>query len=431
MPTRKIYTNTLAQIGSKVLTAIISIWLIKILTGYLDIAGYGLYSKIYNYLSIFAVIADLGLYTITVRELTRHQDDTEMVARISGNILSLRTLSGILIIGLSLSIAPFLTGYDSPMALMGIAIVSLFTLTGLINSSLMSYLQATLHTEFSLIANTAGKLLTLSMIILFSIFLFPRATTPDREVFILVMLAGLTGNILMTGLTWWYTSRWQKVEFRWNIDYIRHILTISLPYWLALFLGVIFFKVDIILLSLLEPADIADTSIALYALPMKIVEVGMMYGIVFLNSLLPVLTTAIEKKDDEKVITLTRHAFKLLFAGGVLASGILISCAPWIIQIISTPEFAHETIMGYGAIDAMRIVGWIFLVYFISSLYTYILIARGQQKVMMYINAGIAALNIVGNIMFIPSYSFIWSAWVTLLTQILLLILTYIAVQRK
>ncbi len=188
---------------------------------------------------------------------------------------------------------------------------------------------------------------------------------------------------------------------------------------------------DIILLSLLEPADIADTSIALYALPMKIVEVGMMYGTVFLNSLLPVLTTAIEKKDDEKVIKLTRHAFRLLFAGGITASMILVLGAPWIIQLISTPEFVSEMVMGYSSIDAMRIVGWIFLVYFVSSLYTYILIARGQQKVMMYINAGIAILNIIGNIIFIPLYSFVGSAWVTLVTQILLLILTYIAVQRK
>jgi O-antigen/teichoic acid export membrane protein len=139
---------------------------------------------------------------------------------------------------------------------------------------------------------------------------------------------------------------------------------------------VIFFKVDIILLSVLEPADIADTSIALYALPMKIVEVGMMYGTIFLNSLLPVLTTAIEKKDTEKVAKLTRHAFMLLFAGGIGASGFLALFAPWVIRLISTPEFVAQTVMGYGSIDALRIVGWIFLVYFVSSLYTYILIAR-------------------------------------------------------
>ena len=431
MPTKKIYTNTLAQIAGKIITALISILLIKVLTSYLDVAGYGLYSKIYNYLSIFAVIADLGLYTITVRELTRYADDAKMVAKISGNILSLRTLSGILIIGLSLSIAPFLTGYNSPMALMGIAIVSLFTLVGLINSSLMSYLQATLHTEFSLVANTCGKLLTFGMILMFSVLLFPRSSTPDTTVFTVVMLAGLAGNIVMTGLTWWYANRWQKVVFAWDTEYIRHILRISLPYWLALFLWVIFFKVDIILLSILEPTDIADTSIALYALPMKIVEVGMMYGTIFLNSLLPVLTTAIEKKDTEKVTKLTRHAFLLLFAGGIAASGFLALFAPWVIRLISTPEFVSQTVMGYGSIDALRIVGWIFLVYFVSSLYTYILIARWEQRQMMYINAGIAILNIVGNIVFIPIYSFIGSAWVTLVTQILLLIMTYIAVQRK
>ncbi len=128
MPNRKIYTNTLAQIAGKIITALISIFLIKVLTNYLDVAGYGLYSKIYNYLSIFAVIADLGLYTITVRELTKYADDNVMVAKISGNILSLRTLSGILIVFLSLAIAPFLTGYDSNMALIGIFIISLFTL---------------------------------------------------------------------------------------------------------------------------------------------------------------------------------------------------------------------------------------------------------------------------------------------------------------
>ena len=154
MPNRKIYTNTLAQIGWKIITALISIFLIKVLTSYLDVSWYGLYSKIYNYLSIFAVIADLGLYTITVRELTKYADDAKMVAKISGNILTLRTISGILILFLSLAIAPFHTGYNSQMAMIGIFIVSLFTLVWLINSSLMSYLQATLHTEFSLIANT-------------------------------------------------------------------------------------------------------------------------------------------------------------------------------------------------------------------------------------------------------------------------------------
>ncbi len=94
MPTKKIYTNTIAQIMGKLGTALISILLIKILTNYLDVEGYGLYSKIYNYLSIFSVIADLGLYTITVREIAEHREDQKKIESILGNVLTLRTLMG-------------------------------------------------------------------------------------------------------------------------------------------------------------------------------------------------------------------------------------------------------------------------------------------------------------------------------------------------
>jgi O-antigen/teichoic acid export membrane protein len=75
---------------------------------------------------------------------------------------------------------------------------------------------------------------------------------------------------------------------------------------------VIFFKVDIILLSVMEDRAIADIAIALYAVPMKIVEVGMMSGTIFLNSLLPVITTAFERGDTKSVKKLTSHALTLL-----------------------------------------------------------------------------------------------------------------------
>lgn len=101
----RIYTNTIAQIAAKGFTALISIFLIKILTEYLSMEGYGMYSKVYNYLSIFAVIADLGLYTITVREISQHRDDPDRVEMILGNTLTLRTILGVIIIILSTILA--------------------------------------------------------------------------------------------------------------------------------------------------------------------------------------------------------------------------------------------------------------------------------------------------------------------------------------
>ena len=66
---KKIASNTIYQVLSKVWTAIISIFLLSILTNYLTIELFWLYSKIYNYLWIFSFFADLGLYTIAIREI--------------------------------------------------------------------------------------------------------------------------------------------------------------------------------------------------------------------------------------------------------------------------------------------------------------------------------------------------------------------------
>lgn len=137
--------------------------MIRLLTEYLSVEGFGLYAKIYNYLSIFATVADLGLYTIAVREMAKAHasGDSDRFAKISGNILTIRTLGGVAIILLSLLIALTIPGYHSWIAMMAILITGVFTLFGLINSSILSTLQARLESEFSLVSTIIGKIVTL------------------------------------------------------------------------------------------------------------------------------------------------------------------------------------------------------------------------------------------------------------------------------
>ncbi len=159
----------------------------------------------------------------------------------------------------------------------------------------MSYLQAILRTEFSFIANTAGKLATFGLVALFAYGLFPKNSVSPEFGLIMVFLAGLAGNLVMTGLIFWHAKKFHKIRFYWDSEYIEKILKMSIPYGIALFLGVIFFKVDTLFLSLMEDASVSDAIIGIYSIPMKIVEVGMMYGTIFLNSFLPVLTASISE----------------------------------------------------------------------------------------------------------------------------------------
>ena len=71
---RKILSNTVAQVAAKLTVSILGIAVIKIATNYLPQAGYGDYLGVYEFLAFFGIAADLGLFTIAVREMAQDED---------------------------------------------------------------------------------------------------------------------------------------------------------------------------------------------------------------------------------------------------------------------------------------------------------------------------------------------------------------------
>jgi len=190
---------------------------------------YGSYNKIYSYLGIFAFLADLWLYTIAIREISRGHTAPE---KIIWNVLTLRTLLWCIIIFLALLIANFLPWYNDALTLMAIAIVWIFTLVSLINSSLLALMQSQLKMEFSLISVVSGKLITLSLIAYFLMIQF--TWNQSNIAFLSVFVAWLLWIIVNTVLNFLYVQKSMRVWFRFDWDYIKYIFKISLPYGLAL-----------------------------------------------------------------------------------------------------------------------------------------------------------------------------------------------------
>ena len=93
------------------------------------------------------------------------------------------------------------------------------------------------------------------------------------EPFLWIIGTSVLASFVNTVLNYFYARKIERFGFAFDWEYIKHILKISLPYGIALFLSVVYFKVDIILLSLLDANG--DRSVALYSVPMRIVEVIM------------------------------------------------------------------------------------------------------------------------------------------------------------
>lgn len=425
---KKILSNTLAQVISKAWTAIISIVLLSVLTNYLTQDLFWLYSKVYNYLWIFVFLADLWLYTITIREITKNKDDS---SKIVSNVMTLRSILWIIIIFLSVWLAYFLPWYNDNIALISIFIISVFTFFSLINSSVLALMQANLKMEFSLLSTILWKLLTLWWIMIVVFLVFKKSNIDNFSIpFYFIMLSWLIWIILTTWLNYFYAKRLTSFWFSFDWKYIKHIFKISIPYWLALFLSVVYFKVDVVILSILEPEKIANISIALYSLPMKIVEVLMIIGWFYLNSILWELSRNFENKDLEKVKNIFKISFKILFSFSLFLLVFWTLFRNYIIELVANKSYVYSSEHLYSSSDVFFIVLLVVVFYFISNLFIYILISSNNQAKLLKINIIVALFNIIWNIIVIPYFSFMWSAIITVLSQVLLFMLGYIETKK-
>ena len=403
---------------------IISIFLISLLTNYLTIELYGLYSKIYNYIWIFVFLADLWLYAITIREITNNRNNSQ---KIVWNVMSLRLMLWIIILFLASWIAYFLPGYNSDLALSAIVIASVFTIFQLLNSSILALMQANMKIEFSAISLIIAKLVNLWLVGLIAYVIYPKELVESSSYFspfLYIISAWVVWVIVNTILNYYYARGIVKFWFNFDWKYIKHLFKISLPYGLALFLSVVYFKVDIIILSLMEWPELWDLSIALYSLPMKIVEVLMVIWWFYMTSLLPSLTKAFKEKDTKMLDNLIWISFKVLFSFSMLVLSLWILFREYLIEIIANSDYINTTHI-FNSSDAFLVVFAVIVFNFLSLVFIYSLVASENQSRLLKINIIVTIFNIVWNIILIPKYSFIWAWIITLLSQILLTFMWY------
>lgn len=155
---RKILWNTVSQIIGKAIIAVLGVVIIKIITNYLGTSGYGEYTATFDYLALFTIIADLGLYTIGIREMAK---DGKKTPEILGNILTVRTISAIFIICVAGFIAAFIPSYQNSPIPLAVWLAGIAAFFNLLTSIISTVLQVHLKMEYNSSARWSVKSSTL------------------------------------------------------------------------------------------------------------------------------------------------------------------------------------------------------------------------------------------------------------------------------
>lgn len=404
MLARKIAYNTIVSVISRLAATILAVVIIGLITRYLGREGFGQYSTILAYLYIFSVFADLGLYSVIVRQISKEGADEAVLA---GQIFSLRFWAGFFIFGLSAAIV-WLFPYSFNVKL-GTALATL-GFWFLSNAQvLMAVFQKHLRTDKPSLADFIGRLVQVAVIV-FVVW--------KNFGFFAVVLSFSLSSLINFILVWFFVRRYVPLKIGWDVSAWKKILKESYPLAVSAIFVMIYFKLDTVMLSLMK----APSDVGIYGVAYKILESLIFFPAMFVGLIMPLLSKCVFL-DWPQFKRVAQRAFDvlLIFAAPLAVGGIFLSDP--IIKLIAGQGFE-------AAAGVLNILVIATAIIFFGSLFSNMLVALERQKALAKIYALGAAVNFSVNLVLIPKFSYWGAAGSTLLTEVLVTALMLVVIKK-
>ncbi|MFH0906857.1 MAG: flippase [bacterium] len=404
MLSRKIAYNTIISAGARIIGLALSLITIGFTSRYLGRVGFGYYATILAFLYFFTVLADLGLYSICLREISRPKTDEKKIA---SNIFTLRFFAGFFIFIL----APLIV-YLFPYPLE----IKFGVLIGALGFWMMSSQQVLIgvfqkHLQMSRVAlaELLGRLVQLGLIIV--------AVSQDIG-FLFIIIAMVVGSLVNFLLVFLFSRKYIPISFQFDFLFWGSVLKKSWPLALAAVFTLIYFRLDTIMLSLMKgPADVG-----IYSLAYKFLESLLFFPAMFVGLVMPLLSKyAFSSRARFIKISQKTTEVLLLFIVPLVIGTLFVS--ERVVVLIAGEQF----ILSAGVLNMLIIATGII---FLALLFSNMIISLEKQKYLTYIYGFGAVINLSANFIFIPRYSYYGAAATTVVTELIVTILMVIVLYR-
>lgn len=401
---KKVAYNTGAQVAGKFVTAATTLLVTIIIGRSLGEAGYGNFTKIFTFIGYFYTFADFGLNAIYIKS-----------AKPSTEQYLLKLLIGLrIIIATSLIFITIALGYIlpynsstgigfSPLVKIGIALAAFTILTQALFTSINAIFQRKLRYDLSAIAAVVGALTVLIGAVVCSRF------SSTLLGFSAIYVVGGAVTVLAAAII---IHKYFKINLNPAISYeeFKNLLQQSWPIGLALILNLVYFRVDILILSLTR----SSADVGIYGLAYQFFEASLAVPIFFSNALYPLLID-LKNQSKAKYHKQISNWLKILTVVSLLqTSGLLV--ISMFIPLLYNGQFQ-------GSVLALQVLSLGVPFFFLSALLWHCLIIVNRQKHLIVIYGIGAVFNIICNLTLIPTYGYLAAAVVTIASEALILLL--------
>jgi O-antigen/teichoic acid export membrane protein len=376
--------NIGSALAGRVIGALLGVVTFGVLARDLGADGLGKYRTVLTMLLFAGIALDFGLYSITLREISPAGADR---VRILGNAVALRilaTTASALLLLLMLTV----TGYE-PAVRRGVLIAGGGWVGQQLNELLRSVFQLKLSQHRGAIAETAGAVLSLLLIIALA------SAHADVD----WMLAATAAGFLCTAaLSWRYADR--LIPLRPRVDWTvwRGLILMGLPMAASVILLNIQLRADVLFLSLLrDPREVG-----LYDVPMKLYELLYVAPALFGGLMLPLFVRDYDGGRSSLVPRLNAALGASVIVSTLVFAGLFV-CAEPVVVLIAGPKFVASA-------GPVRILAGSAILAGISALLRFAAVALDQQRRALRADAIGACAAVIAHLVLIPRFGIIGAA---------------------
>ncbi|MCK4732280.1 MAG: flippase, partial [Methanophagales archaeon] len=370
---QRIAKNTAALFAAQFVVALLSLVLTIFIARSLGDVIFGKYSFALAFTAIFAVFSDLGYNTLLIRDVAR---DKSQASKYLNNILCMRALLSLVIFAL-IVITINLMGYPADTKNV-VYLFGIYTLIGSFSAVFKVTFRAFEKMEYEAGITILANLIRVSLGLLVLFLGYGLI-----ELALVFLFSGIF-EVLFSFLV--CERRFVKPKLEFDFDFWKSTIKVALPLSMLSIFGLIYVRIDTIMLSMMEGDAFVGWYNAAYNLVLGFKPIPRL----FLYSLFPLMARHfVSSKDSLKIIY--EKSFKYLFILGLpLALGITVLADRFIIL------FYGEQF--YPSIIALQILAWDVLLIFLLSPLGTLLVSINRQNEMAILLGITALVNVILNL---------------------------------
>ncbi len=394
---KKYAANTAWALVAKVLSVLISFAVTIYLVRYLGPEHYGNLSYAVSFVGIFSVISSLGIDSVLYRELIMYPEKRNLYL---GSAFILKLIAGFVASTITI-LSAFLFSVDD---------VSRFIIIILAGTLIFNALNVVIYEFQADVKQKYPSLVSLCVIFILNILKLWVIFSDQGILYIGVIL--LLESILYALLFAYIRVKYYGSLFKWRYDHktALAILRDSWPFiFIALFTS-IYARIDQVMLKHL----IDSRAVGIYDAAVRIAEVWLFVPGIIASSLFPAIlngkkTTIFEYK--KRLLTLT--GFLVVLA--TIIAGLTSLIARPLMLAIYGPAFSESA-------NVLLIYIWSGVFVSVSIVFQYFLLAENKRKIIFLSSLGTMILNVLLNMLLIPSFGITGAAFATLISYAILVV---------